>query len=86
MVLLTMIARVSDGLPLAASVQDDEMVCLVPLPPAMTHLPFVLSCFLFLQQGRSYLEYQNQAKMLFRKLHLQSPNQLSIESGPYYFQ
>ena len=26
MVLMTMIARVSDGLPLAASVQDDEMV------------------------------------------------------------
>ena len=26
MVLMTMIARVSDGLPLAASVQDDEQV------------------------------------------------------------
>jgi len=61
MVLLTMIARVSDGLPLAASVQDDEM------------------------QGRSYLEYQNQAKALFRRLNPQSPNQMSIETGPYFF-
>ena len=30
MVLMTMIARVSDGLPLAASVQDDEMVSCFP--------------------------------------------------------
>lgn len=27
MVLLTMIARVADGLPLAASMQEDEQVC-----------------------------------------------------------
>lgn len=27
MVLMTMIARISDGLPLAASIQDDETVC-----------------------------------------------------------
>jgi len=56
-----MIARVSDGLPLAASVQDDE------------------------QMGRSILEYQNQAKQLFRKLNPQSPMQMSIETGPYLF-
>lgn len=29
MVLLTIIGRVKDGLPLAASVQDEEMVCLI---------------------------------------------------------
>jgi vesicle transport protein SEC22 len=62
MVLMTMIARVSDGLPLAASVQDDQQI------------------------GRSILEYQNQAKMLFRKLNSQSPPQMTIESGPYLFQ
>jgi len=28
MVLMTMIARVADGLPLAASVQEEEQVCL----------------------------------------------------------
>jgi len=61
MVLMTMIARVSDGLPLAASVQDDQQI------------------------GRSVLEYQNQAKMLFRKLNSQSPPQMTIESGPYLF-
>ncbi|XP_074600050.1 vesicle-trafficking protein SEC22 isoform X1 [Brevipalpus obovatus] len=61
MVLMTMIARVSDGLPLAASVQDDR------------------------QMGRSVVEYQNQAKMLFRKLTYESPKQMSIESGSYLF-
>ncbi|XP_014210729.1 vesicle-trafficking protein SEC22b-B isoform X1 [Copidosoma floridanum] len=61
MILLTLIARVSDGLPLAAAMQEDE------------------------QTGRSILEYQNQAKMLFRKLGPQSPATCTIETGPYYF-
>ncbi|XP_013787129.1 vesicle-trafficking protein SEC22b-like [Limulus polyphemus] len=61
MVLMTMIARLVDGLPLAASVQEDE------------------------QSGRNTLEYQNQAKMLFRKLNTQSPPFCSIETGPYMF-
>lgn len=61
MVLMTMIARIHDGLPLAATMQEDE------------------------QSGRSILEYQNQAKMLFRKLNAQSPPQCTIETGPYLF-
>lgn len=61
MVLMTMIARIHDGLPLAATMQDDE------------------------QSGRSILEYQNQAKLLFRKLNAQSPPQCTIETGPYFF-
>lgn len=61
MVLMTMIARLHDGLPLAATMQEDE------------------------QSGRSILEYQNQAKMLFRKLSPQSPPQCTIETGPYLF-
>ncbi|XP_015518653.1 vesicle-trafficking protein SEC22b [Neodiprion pinetum] len=61
MVLLTMIARLADGLPLAATMRDDE------------------------QSGRSILEYQNQAKMLFRKLGPQSPLRCTIETGPYLF-
>ncbi|XP_076233220.1 vesicle-trafficking protein SEC22 isoform X2 [Calliopsis andreniformis] len=61
MVLLTMIARIADGLPLAATMQEDE------------------------QSGRNILEYQNQAKMLFRKLGPQSPNRCSIETGRYLF-
>ncbi|XP_014473755.1 PREDICTED: vesicle-trafficking protein SEC22b-B [Dinoponera quadriceps] len=61
MVLLTMIARISDGLPLAATMQENE------------------------QSGRSILEYQNQAKMLFRKLAPQSPTRCTLETGPYLF-
>jgi len=61
MVLLTMIARVADGLPLAASVTENE------------------------QSGRNILDYQNQAKMLFRKLNNMSPERCSIETEPYMF-
>ncbi|MCL4136717.1 UNVERIFIED_CONTAM: hypothetical protein GTU68_061633 [Idotea baltica] len=61
MVLMTMIARAADGLPLAASLQEDE------------------------QSGRGLLEYQNQAKMLFKKLTQNSPDKCSIETGPYLF-
>ncbi|XP_037934762.1 vesicle-trafficking protein SEC22b-B [Teleopsis dalmanni] len=61
MALLTMIARVIDGLPLVGTMQEDE------------------------QSGRSILEYQNQAKMLFRKLGSHSPTRSSIETGPYLF-
>ncbi|XP_069695734.1 vesicle-trafficking protein SEC22b-B [Periplaneta americana] len=61
MVLMTMIARIADGLPLAATMQEDE------------------------QSGKSILEYQNQAKMLFRKLNTLSPSRCSIETGPYLF-
>jgi len=34
---------------------------------------------------RSLIEYQQQAKLLFRKLTTQSPARCSIESGPYLF-
>ncbi|XP_078493875.1 vesicle-trafficking protein SEC22b [Ciona intestinalis] len=61
MVLMTMIARVGDGLALAASMQEDE------------------------QTGKSLTEYQNQAKMLFRKLNNQSPDKCTIESGRMLF-
>ncbi|XP_044756563.1 vesicle-trafficking protein SEC22b-B [Coccinella septempunctata] len=61
MVLMTMIARIADGLPLAATMQEDE------------------------QSGRNILDYQNQAKMLFRKLGPQSPARCTIETGPYLF-
>nr|CAG4645917.1 EOG090X0HBC [Lynceus sp. MCZ IZ 141354] len=62
MVMMTMIARVGDGLPLAASMQEDAD-----------------------QGGRGVLEYQNQAKMLFRKLTPHSPTRCTIETGPYFF-
>merc|ERR1712038_456409 len=58
---MTFIARVADGLPLAASMQEDE------------------------QTGRNLLEYQNQAKQLFRKMNAGSPDKGSLETGPYLF-
>lgn len=61
MVLMTMIARVADGLPLAASVQEEE------------------------QTGRSLLEYQAQAKQLFRRMNSNTPTRGSLETGPYLF-
>jgi len=39
MVLLTMIARIPDGLPLAASMQDDEQVFLVFF---LNHLGYII--------------------------------------------
>ncbi|XP_036144083.1 vesicle-trafficking protein SEC22b [Monomorium pharaonis] len=61
MVLFTIIARVADGLPLAATMQDNE------------------------QDGKNIVEYQNQAKLLFRKLGPQSPTRCTLETGPYFF-
>ncbi|XP_043276283.1 vesicle-trafficking protein SEC22b-B [Venturia canescens] len=61
MVLFTMIARIPDGLPLAATMQEDE------------------------QTGKNILEYQNQAKMLFKKLRPESPARCTIETGPFLF-
>lgn len=58
---MTMIGRVTDGLPLVGTMQEDE------------------------QTGKSVLEYQNQAKLLFRKLTPQSPKRCTIETGPYLF-
>ena len=64
MLLMTMIARLSDALPLAASVHDD----------------------VHLQSGRTLVEYQNQAKQLFKKMNSNSPVRGTIETGPYLFQ
>ena len=38
------------------------------------------------QLGKSAVEYQNQAKRLFRTLSATSPVKCSIESGQYLFQ
>merc|ERR1711997_1384711 len=61
MILMTMVARVADGLPLTASIQEDE------------------------QLGKNIVDYQNQAKRLFKTLTATSPIKCSIESGPYLF-
>ena len=41
--------------------------------------------FLF-QLGKNIVDYQNQAKRLFKTLTATSPIKCSIESGPYLFQ
>jgi len=61
MVHMTMIARVTDGLPLAASMQEDQ------------------------HMGKSLVEYQQQAKRLFKTLTSTSPIKCSIESGAFLF-
>nr|XP_033771712.1 vesicle-trafficking protein SEC22b isoform X1 [Geotrypetes seraphini] len=71
MVLLTMIARVEDGLPLAASMQEDEQL--------------LQSNSLCYQSGRDLQQYQSQAKQLFRKLNEQSPSRCTLEAGAMAF-
>jgi len=61
MVLFTMISRLRDSMPLAASMQNDE------------------------EYERSLVDYQQQAKLLFRRLNSQSPARCSLESGSYIF-
>merc|ERR1712228_478198 len=61
MILMTMVARVADGLPLTASIQEDE------------------------QLGKNIVDYQNQAKRLFKTLTATSPIKCSIESGQFLF-
>jgi len=78
MVLMTMVARVADGLPLAASIQEDEQVSFQP------QKRLTRECSL--QLGKNVVDYQNQAKRLFRTLTPTSPIKCAIESGPYLFQ
>ncbi|KAK4019962.1 hypothetical protein OUZ56_001960 [Daphnia magna] len=61
MLSMTWIARVGDGLPLAASIPEDE------------------------ESGRGVLDYQNQVKMLFRKMNQQSPSKCTIYTGQHFF-
>jgi len=42
--------------------------------------------YLVFKIGKNIVDYQNQAKRLFRTLTATSPNKCSIESGPYLFQ
>lgn len=90
MALMTMVARVVDGLPLVGSMQEDEQVIVTLRQPRQSQRQIVSihNSFpnFFFQSGKSILEYQNQAKMLFRKLGPHSPQRCSIETGPYLFQ
>ncbi len=83
MLLITMVARVADGLPLAASIQQDDQVRRHREGSGANELKdLVVSPKL----GKAVVDYQNQAKRLFKTLTPTSPNKCSIESGPYLFQ
>ena len=81
MALLTLIARASDGLPLSASILNDEVREKCPNSRENFDIDFVL-----LQSGRNVGEYQTRAKQIFRKLSDQSPKRCTIESDPLVFQ
>lgn len=83
---MTMIARVIDGLPLVGTMQEDEQVKNCFHFQIQLDFPSNFIQINVFQSGRSVLEYQNQAKMLFRKLGPHSPARCTIETGPYLFQ
>uniref|UniRef100_A0AAZ3PKG7 Vesicle-trafficking protein SEC22b-B n=1 Tax=Oncorhynchus tshawytscha TaxID=74940 RepID=A0AAZ3PKG7_ONCTS len=95
MVLLTMIARLADGLPLAASMQEDEQEDFlnsnVPRATGHGHFETPVSTTrgrrrcLQAKLGRDLQQYQSQAKQLFRKLNDQSPTRCTLEAGSMSF-
>ena len=46
----------------------------------------IFTSAIFFQLGKNIVDYQNQAKRLFKTLTATSPIKCSIESGPYLFQ
>jgi len=78
MVRSTIIVRASDALPLAASV-DDEQVSLPLLHPS--HL-----CPTTLQTEQALQEHKQQAKLIFRRITPNAEPRCSIESSQYTLQ
>lgn len=62
-----------------------ERIFLARKSSDMIHIITLFLSSELLQSGKSVLEYQSQAKLLFRKLGPSSPR-CSIETGPYLFQ
>ena len=82
MVRSTIVVRASDALPLAASV-DDEQVAF-----RSKCVPLGLYAYLTVAQQteQALQEQKQQAKVIFRRLTSNSESRLSIESGPYTHQ
>ena len=72
MVRTTLIARLMDGLPLAASMDDEEGV--------RTYSLFSMTA------QEDLREYKNQAKELLRRMSTSQESRCSIESGVYVLQ
>lgn len=79
MVRSTIIVRASDALPLAASV-DDEQVRLFAF-----HW-YHFSPFILAQTEQALQEHKQQSKLIFRRITPNSEPRCSIESGPYTLQ
>jgi vesicle transport protein SEC22 len=78
MVRSTIIVRASDALPLAASV-DDEQVCVFSA--------LIIWWLTRHSKTESALqEHKQQAKLVFRRITPNSESRCSIESGPYILQ
>lgn len=84
MAMMTMIARTVDGLPLVGTMQDNEEVNKGEI--IKFHEFTKNQQLVNFQSGKSMLEYQNQAKMLFKRLGPNSPARCTLETGPYLFQ
>ena len=79
MVRTTIVVRASDALPLAASVDDEQVAFVQPMS--------LYACLTTTQQTEQALqEHKQQAKVIFRRLTSNSEPRLSIESGPYTHQ
>jgi len=77
-ILLTLIARVSDGLILATSIEGADNVYF-----------FIFKLILnnYFKPDHNMVKYMSQAKVIFRKLNSPNTPQIqSITSGQYFFQ
>lgn len=83
MVKTTLIARVTDGLPLAASMDDEEVGAAYSQASqaGFTHNSCTPA------QTEDLTPYKNQAKQLFKQLSANvEDSRCSVETGPYVFQ
>lgn len=82
MVRSTTIARASDALPLAASVDDEQ----VSMPSWSVLATSLTPLRLVIQTETTLQEHKQQAKLIFRRINAQSEPRCSIESDAYTLQ
>ncbi|KAJ3552905.1 hypothetical protein NM688_g3910 [Phlebia brevispora] len=76
MVRSTILVRASDALPLAATVDDEQV-----RRTLLNHAAYALTCQI--QTEQSLQEHKQQAKLIFRRITPNSEPRCSIESGQY---
>ena len=86
MVRSTIVVRASDALPLAASVDDEQVGRHLTNFMVTTDVCGVACVTAPHQTEQALQEHKQQAKLLFRRLTSNSEPRLSIESGPYTHQ